>query len=224
MKLNRIALWFPVSAVCAMFASTVASAGTVVVQLKDRKGDPVSNAVVYVLPVNGKAPAVKEGTTAVVEQSYFKFEPYVSVMQAGTKLRLPNRDRTEHHVKVLSGPTLFEHKVYTRREPEPVVLDRLGQITLQCLIHDWMSAHIYVVDTPWFNKTGRGGSAVIENLPAGEFDVFVTHPSLLVPGQVSPAMPRRVKLDAATLTTIEAKFDLVPKPEPTRRTPPPGYD
>jgi len=105
-----------------------------------------------------------------------------------------------------------------------VLLDKLGQITIQCLLHDWMSAHIYVVDTPWFNKTGRGGSAVLENLPAGEFDVFVTHPSLLIPGQVSPSMPRRVKLEASTLTTIEAKFDLVPKAEPSRRTPPPGYD
>ena len=201
-----------------------AAAGTIAVQIKDRRGEPVPNAVVYALPVGVKAPAIKAGTTAMVEQSYFKFEPFVSVMQAGTKLRLPNRDRTEHHVKVLSGPSAFEHKVYTRREPEPVLLDKLGQITIQCLLHDWMNAHIYVVDTPWFNKTSKGGSAILENLPAGEYDVFVTHPSLLIPGQVSPSMPRRVKLDASSLTTVEAKFDLVPKAEPSRRTPPPGYD
>lgn len=224
MNFKRVSCLCTAVVVWLLTAIAPATAGTIAIQIKDRKGDPVPNAVVYALPVGGKAPAVKDGTSAMVEQSYFKFEPFVSVMQAGTKLRLPNRDRTEHHVKVLSGPSAFEHKVYTRREPEPVLLDKLGQITIQCLLHDWMSAHIYVVDTPWFNKTGRGGSAVLENLPAGEFDVFVTHPSLLIPGQVSPSMPRRVKLEASTLTTIEAKFDLVPKAEPSRRTPPPGYD
>lgn len=224
MNFNRVTCLWLMATTMLLTVATPALGGTIVIQIKDRRGDPVPNAVVYALPIGGKAPTVKEGTSAMVEQSYFKFEPFVSVMQVGTKLRLPNRDRTEHHVKVLSGPSAFEHKVYTRREPEPVRLDRLGQITLQCLIHDWMNAHIYVVDTPWFNKTTQGGSAVIENLPAGEYDVFVAHPSLLIPGQVSPSMPRRVKLDASTLTTIEAKFDLVPRAEPSRRTPPPGYD
>ena len=107
----------------------------------------------------------------------FKFEPFVSVVQTGTRMRFPNKDRAEHHLKVLSGPSAFEFKVYTRKEPEPTLLDKSGLVTLQCLIHDWMNAHIYVVDTPWFGKTAKTGSAVIEGVPVGEYDVFVTHPS-----------------------------------------------
>ena len=199
-------------------------AGTLVAQIKDRNGAPVINAVVYVLPVGGKAPAALPTATGMVEQSYYKFEPYVSVVQTGTKMRFPNRDKNEHHIKVLSGPSAFEVKVYTRKEPEPVLLDKLGQITLQCLIHDWMNAHIYVVDSPWFSKTTKAGSAVIENLPPGEYDVFVTHPSLLIPGQVTPSMPRRVTFDASNVHVLEAKFDLVPKAEPSRRTPSAYYE
>ena len=199
-------------------------AGTLVAQIKDRNGAPVINAVVYVLPVGGKAPAAPATATGMVEQSYYKFEPYVSVVQTGTKMRFPNRDRNEHHIKVLSGPSLFEHKVYTRKEPEPTLLDKPGQITLQCLIHDWMNAHIYVVDSPWFGKTTKAGSAIIENLPPGEYDVFVTHPSLLIPGQVTPSMPRRVTFDASNVHVLEAKFDLVPKAEPSRRTPSAHYE
>ena len=198
-------------------------AGTLVAQIKDKNGGPVMNAVVYALPVGSKAPAAPVNSSATVEQSYYKFEPFVSVVQAGTKMRFPNRDRSEHHIKVLSGPSAFEVKVYTRKEPDPVLLDKLGQITLQCLIHDWMNAHIYVVDSPWFGKTSKSGSAVVENIPAGEYDVYVTHPSLLIPGQVTPAMPRRVRFDASNVQVLEARFDLVPKAEPSRRSPPSDY-
>lgn len=213
-----------VSVVASTVASTAATAGTLVAQIRDRNGGPVLNAVVYALPVGGKAPAAPANATGTIEQSYFKFEPYVSVVQAGTRMRFPNRDRAEHHIKVLSGPSAFEAKVYTRKEPEPVLLDKLGQITLQCLLHDWMNAHIYVVDSPWFGKTGKAGSVVVENIPSGEYDVYVTHPSLLVPGQVSPSMPRRLKFDATNVVVVDAKFDLVPKGEPSRRTPPASYE
>ena len=211
------------SALCLFGVITPGYAGTLVVQIKDKNGGPVMNAVVYAVPVGSKAPAAPVNASAMVEQSYYKFEPYVSVVQAGTKMRFPNRDRNEHHIKVLSGPSAFEAKVYTRKEPDAVLLDKLGQITLQCLLHDWMNAHIYVVDSPWFGKTSKSGSAVVENIPAGEYDVHVTHPSLLIPGQVTPAMPRRVKFDASSVQVLEARFDLVPKAEPSRRSPPAEY-
>ena len=204
--------------------STSAVAGTLVAQIKDRNGNPVANAVIYAISVGVSAPAVSASASAVVEQQMFKFEPFVSVVQTGTRMRFPNKDRAEHHLKVLSGPTAFEFKVYTRKEPEPTLMDKAGLVTLQCLLHDWMSAHIYVVDTPWFGKTARTGSAVIEGVPAGDYDVYVTHPSVLIPGQVTPSVPRRIKMDANNVQVIEAKLELVPKAEPTKRYPPTHYE
>ncbi len=205
------------AAFAVLLMPTSLIAATVVAQISDRAGNPVPNAVVYVLPLGGKAPAARAGSAATVEQSGMKFEPFVSVVQVGTRMRFPNKDRAEHHLKTLSGPMAFDFQVYTKKEPDPVLFDKPGQVTLQCLFHSWMSAHIYVVDTPWFGKTAKGGSTVIENLPAGDYDVFVTHPSMLIPTQVSPAMPRRVKLDASTVQTVEAKFDFVPRAEPSKR-------
>ncbi|MEO7252639.1 MAG: methylamine utilization protein [Casimicrobium sp.] len=211
--------WIAAIVLTGAFSSSV-NAGTLVAQIKDRNGNPVVNAVVYALPVGRSAPTVAASTTAIVEQQSFKFEPYVSIVQAGTRMRFPNRDMTEHHLKVLSGPSAFEFKVYTRKEPEPTLLDKVGLVTLQCLIHDWMSAHIYVVDSPWFAKTSRAGSAVIEGVPAGEYDVYIMHPSVLIPGQVTPSGPRRVKMELSNVQVVEAKLELVPKPEPTKRYPP----
>jgi plastocyanin len=207
-----------------MAASAPVAAGTLVAQIKDRNGNPVPNAVIYAIPVGVPAPAVSPNATGIVEQQMFKFEPFVSVVQTGTRMRFPNKDRTEHHLKVLSGPSAFEFKVYTRKEPEPTVLDKSGLLTLQCLLHDWMSAHVYVVDSPWFGKTARTGSVVVEGVPPGEYDVYVTHPSVLIPGQITPPTPRRVKMDANNVQVIEAKLELVPKAEPTKRYPPPNYE
>lgn len=211
----------------AMLGSILAMptfAGSLIAQIKDRNGAAVPNAVVYAIPVGSKVPVPLPTSSSAVEQEYYKFDPFVSVVQTGTKVRFPNRDRNEHHIKVLSGPSLFEAKVYTRKEPEPALFDKPGQITLQCLIHDWMIAHIYVVDSPWFGKTGKSGSVLVENVPAGEYDVYVTHPSLLIPGQVTPSMPRRVKFDSNNVHVLDAKFDFVPKAEPSRRTPPAAYE
>jgi plastocyanin len=205
------------AALFALCALSAPRAATIAVQISDRNGNGVSNAVVYAVPVGGVIPPVKSGTAAMVEQNQMKYEPYVSVVQKGTQMRFPNRDKADHHVKVLSGPQFFEFQIYTRKEPTPVVLDKPGQITLQCLLHNWMNAHIYVVDTPYFAKTTRTGSGVLQDLPAGEYDVFVTHPNVLFPGQMTPAMPRRMKLDATTSQVMDVKFDLVPKAEPSRR-------
>jgi plastocyanin len=220
---RRFRLISALSATLLCLLSASAAAGTLVAQIKDKQGGPVANAVVYAIPVGTKAPAASAAASASVEQTYYKFEPFVSVVQTGTKMRFPNKDRNEHHIKVLSGPSTFEAKVYTRKEPEPVAFDKAGQITLQCLIHDWMNAHIYVVDTPWFGKTTKAGSAVVEGIAEGEYDVYVTHPSLLSPGQVSPSMPRRVKFDASNVHVLEVRLDLVPKAEPSRRSPPAEY-
>jgi plastocyanin len=209
-----------VAAIASMaLAFSGANAATVVVQVKDRNGNAVPNAVVYATPLGVSVPAVKTGTSAQVEQVQFKYEPFVSVVQKGTQMRFPNKDRADHHVKVLSGPQFFEFQIYTRKEPAPVTLDKPGQITLQCLLHNWMNAHIYVVDTPYFNKTSRSGSAILQDLPGGEYEITVTHPSVLFPGQVTPAMPQKVKLEATTSQVLDVTFNFVPRAEPNRRTP-----
>jgi plastocyanin len=213
LKVSRIAL------AALLFGASVAQAATIVTQIKDRNGNAVTNAVVYAVPVGVTPPVVKPGTVAQVEQLQFKYEPFVSVVQRGTQMRFPNKDKADHHVKVLSGPQFFEFQIYTKKEPAPVTLDKPGQITLQCLLHNWMNAHIYVVDTPYFTKTSKTGSAVLQDLPAGEYDVFVTHPNVLFPGHVNPQMPRRLKLEATTSQVVDVKFEFVPKSEPARRTP-----
>ncbi|MGL4234019.1 MAG: methylamine utilization protein [Casimicrobium sp.] len=195
-----------------------AFSATIVAQVKDKNGNAVSNAVVYAIPIGTTVPSAVQGASAAVEQVQMKYEPFVSVVQKGTQMRFPNKDRADHHVKVLSGPQFFEFQIYSRKkEPTPITLDKPGQLTLQCLLHNWMNAHIYVVDTPYFNKTSKTGSTVLQDLPAGEYELHVTHPNVSFPGQVTPAMPSRIKLESSSSQVVDVKFDFIPKSEPTRR-------
>ena len=65
---------------------------------------------------------------------------------------------------------------------EPIVFDKPGVATLGCNIHDRMSAHIIVVDTPTFARTDDKGQASFD-LPPGEHVVKAWHA-----GQKSPTL------------------------------------
>jgi plastocyanin len=205
--------------VCLLFSLNAVQAATLVVQVSDRGNKPAANAVVYAVPVGVAAPnKTAQDAPQTVTQNQYKFEPYVSIVQTGSKMRFPNKDAAEHHLRVLSGPSNFEFKVY-RKEPDPVLLDKLGLVTIHCLLHDWMSAHIYVVNTPYFGKSSNKGSVVLEGLPVGEYDVTVTHPLALIAPQV-----KRVKLTDAVVQTLEHNLGFTPRNEPTTRQPPSSYN
>jgi hypothetical protein len=67
------------------------------------------------------------------------------------------------------------------------VFDKPGQVDIGCNIHDWMEAHVLVVDTPWFARTGADGRATIAGVPAGRYRVRLWHPlqkAAAVPGEI----------------------------------------
>lgn len=216
-KSLKILAW----ALSCAFIATSANAGQLLIFAKDRAGEPLANAVASLKPVDGKtAPSVSQGALATVSQKGFQFDPHVTVVQRGTSMRFPNLDKKDHHVKVLSGPTFFEFKIYTAKEPAPVVLDKVGKVSLYCLLHSNMSGHIFVVDTPYYGKTDTLGIVALNDVPEGEYELTLDHPLVLVPGQVQPAQTSRVKIGPEKSgDTINAKFDLLVKSQAPKYTP-----
>ncbi len=162
-------------AAAAFLALAAASshAGTIEVTARDAKGAMLEDAVVWAMPKAGGAPARKRD--AEIEQKDRQFMPLVTAVQVGTSINFPNRDTIRHHVYSFSAPKPFEIKLYVGTPAAPVVFDKPGEVVLGCNIHDHMLAYVYVVETPWFAKTGADGNARIEGLPAGEYDVRVWH-------------------------------------------------
>ncbi|WP_321797356.1 methylamine utilization protein [Caballeronia sp. J97] len=160
----------------ALLASgaTLAHAANVRVQVVDQAGAPVSDAIVYALPVNDKLPATKPAP-AVIDQIKRRFVPMVSVVQTGASVTFPNKDNIEHDVYSFSPPRRFELNLYHGIPANPVVFDKPGLVVMGCNIHDAMVAYLLIVDTPWFAKTDASGVATIENLPAESYKVVAWH-------------------------------------------------
>lgn len=172
------------------------------VLVKGPKGEPVADAVLTLTPLDSAAPA-PTGPAARVEvaQEDEQYQPFLTIVRAGTTVEFPNKDRIQHHLYSVSEPKKFEKPLYAPGAHETVVFDRPGVVTLGCNIHDWMVAYVVVVDTPWYAKSDRDGVASA-SAPAGRYRLEVWHPRLLDPKTRRPAPPvaREVTLGAGGLT------------------------
>src|SRR3569833_2861205 len=78
---NKQTRWYRLGSLIGLFAFhfiTTCNAGNIAIAVEDKSGASVKDAVVYAMPVSGKAPTLKmEG---VVEQRNKQFLPYVSVI------------------------------------------------------------------------------------------------------------------------------------------------
>jgi plastocyanin len=157
-----------------------ARAGEVSFLVKTAKGDVVPDAVVSLVPLDAPVPPVAADARVEIEQEGQEFEPFVTVVQAGTRVVFPNRDTVQHHVYSLSKAKKFELPLYNPGQKESVVFDVPGLVTVGCNIHDWMISHLVVVPTPWFAKSDAKGAATI-TAPAGRYRLELWHPRLAAP-------------------------------------------
>lgn len=164
-----------------------ASAVPVTVQVRGPGGQALAGAAVAV-EVRGR-PAKTSSAKAEIGQRDKQFTPQVLIVQTGTSVNFPNFDTVRHHVYSFSPIKVIDIKLYSGTPAEPVVFDKPGVATLGCNIHDRMSAHVIVVDTPTFALTDAKGQATFD-LPPGEHRVKAWHAD-----QKSPSQLQSLKLD-----------------------------
>ena len=193
----------------ACLATVPGHAATVEVAVQDARGIAIEDAVVWLVPKAGTAPVRRRDSA--VEQKDKAFIPLVTVVQTGTPVHFPNRDPIRHHVYSFSPPKTFEIKLYAGTPVAPIVFDKPGEVVLGCNIHDHMLAYVYVVDSPWFAKSGKDGQARIE-AGGGEYDLHLWHFA-----QASPPPPQALRLRGDE--TQAATFALQLKPPVPRPAP-----
>ena len=187
-----------------------AAAANVEVTVRDSRGVPLEDAVVWLMPRGSAAPPRKR--EAEIQQKDRQFMPLVTVVQVGTAVSFPNRDPIRHHVYSFSPPKPFEIKLYVGTPADPVVFDKPGEVVLGCNIHDHMLAYVYVVESPWFGKTGADGKVRVANVPAADYEVRAWHF-----GQAAPAQPQPLRVEDAV--SASASFSLAQKAMPPRAAP-----
>jgi plastocyanin len=159
-----------------ILVSGLARAAPYVVHVQDAAGQPLADAVVAV-QLRGQPSRTGPHGTAQMAQRARRFEPAVLVVQTGTAVTFPNFDTVRHHVYSFSATRKFDIKLYAGTPAQPEVFDKPGVVMLGCNIHDAMSAHIVVVDTPLFTKSDAAGAATLD-LPPGEHLLSWWHPKL----------------------------------------------
>jgi plastocyanin len=159
---------------CALLAASTAAAAKLSVTIVTAAGRGVDNAVVTAVPTSGKLPPFR-GATAIMDQRNLQFSPFVLAIRTGTRVSFPNSDNVRHQVFSFSPAKVFELPLYSGTTAKPVVFDKAGLATLGCSIHDAMIAYVYVTDSPWFG-TSKNGTAVVDDIPAGDYEITVWHP------------------------------------------------
>jgi plastocyanin len=177
------------------------------VSVKDHKGKPVADAVILAVPLDPKNALRGKPAADAVDQVDKQFVPYVKPVFVGATVRFPNSDNIRHQVYSFSPAKKFELPLYGGLDATPVVFDKPGVVVLGCNIHDWMVGYIYVSETPFFAKTGTAGSAIIADLPAGEYTVRIWHPNLVHPEDTTT---RHVSLGTDEPISAEWQLDLKP--------------
>jgi plastocyanin len=191
--------WFVLVAGMAL-GTACAGAATVSVQVADRAGKPLAEAVVMLVPVSGRLP-IRPMSGVEIAQSHRQFSPRVTVVTVGTSIAFPNLDTVRHHVYSFSPVKSFELKLYAGVPATPVVFDKPGVATLGCNIHDAMVAWVVVVDTPLFTRSGVAGKAEIDAVPAGDYELRVWHSEL---PESSPGVSTPLTVAGADIQTRAA--------------------
>ncbi|HEY1091805.1 MAG TPA: methylamine utilization protein [Burkholderiaceae bacterium] len=185
-----------------LLAASLAQAVPWTVLVRNAAGAPLVDAVVAV-EVRGR-PAKTSSAKAEMGQRERQFAPQLLVVQTGTAVNFPNFDTVRHHVYSFSPIKVFETKLYSGTPSEPIVFDKPGVATLGCNIHDRMSAHIIVVDTPLFARTDARGVATFD-LPAGEHAIKAWHASVKTPTLQSFAMTVTAAGGGQTVVNLAAE-------------------
>jgi len=154
-------------------------AETVTVHVSSKEEGAVKDAVITATPRAGGSVS-PEPVPAKIDQVDKEYVEHVTPVRVGTPVHFPNHDKIRHHVYSFSPAKTFEIPLYLGTPREPTLFDKPGAVSLGCNIHDWMTAYVYVVESPYFSQTGENGETALD-LPPGKYYVRVWHPRLQGP-------------------------------------------
>jgi len=154
--------------------------------------------------------------TVVINQTHCEFEPHMTVLQAGQSSRFHNGDLTFHNVRIV------RHKIGTKAEGQNLenfgqpaqgdqnvkTFDEPGIYRLECDVHRWMKAWVYVNDGIHAAATAADGTFTINRaLADGPYEVEVWHP------QFAEKLTQTVNVHNGT-ATAQFEFNLAQSFDP----------
>ncbi len=140
----------------------------------------VQNVFVYIRRGAPKKDYPIPDDVVVLDQKDCMYRPRVQGMLVGQTLRVLNDDPVTHNVR--SFP--IRNRAFNYGQPagsgprERTFESPEREIEIQCDIHPWMHAYLFVMDHPFFAVTDQNGDYTISGLPAGKYSLAIWHESL----------------------------------------------
>jgi plastocyanin len=102
------------------------------------------------------------------------FKPHVLAVQVNGIVDFPNADPIFHNAFSSYSGQVFDVGLYPPGTSKPVRFDRPGVVRVFCNIHQFMSAVIVVVNSPYFGTTDQRGNFNVA-APPGDYQLQVFH-------------------------------------------------
>ena len=100
------------------------------IRLTDAKAQPISDAVVSLVPLGAPAKITPPAEPILITQRGQEFSPYTTPVVVGTEVNFFNDDKVDHHVYSTSGAKQFELPRSGGQTKNPVRFDRAGIVAI----------------------------------------------------------------------------------------------
>lgn len=173
------------------------------VAVVDANEQAQADVVVYLMPLDGQQ-LNEQAPIVTIAQKDKAFAPYISVSQRNQQVDFVNQDDITHHIYSVNSENNFAFKIKKDEAYTINSFDNSAAMAMGCNIHDWMSGHLLIVDTPYFGKTDALGKVRFNLQQLGRYQITVWHPQL-------PTQDNRVQ--QTELVSKNASYQIsLPKP------------
>lgn len=134
-----------------------------------------------------RSPRAGNGTSEaiLIDQKHCEFAPYMTVLQAGQEARFRNSDMTFHNVRIVrhqegtvgEGKNLDNFGQPGQGDESMKSFAEPGIYRLECDVHRWMKAWVFVHEGIHAVATGADGTFALNRVLAdGDYEVEAWHP------------------------------------------------
>ena len=143
-------------------------------------GGAVRDVVVYLEGIHRGRPLSSLTPPPPVDQKECQYDPHVAIYPSGVPLELASSDPLLHnvHAYLKGGETLFNAAMPRRGMKLTKPLPPGGFVRLQCDVHSWMNATVWISPHPYVASTDESGRFALSDVPPGNYTLKAWHPTL----------------------------------------------
>jgi plastocyanin len=138
------------------------------------KDKGLANAIVWL--EGAKGGALPKGPFHL-DQKNCQFVPYVQVVSKGAPVVIGNSDPVLHnvHATTAGAAQIFNRALPVRGQTFTETFTAQGIVRLKCDVHTWMTAWLFVADTPYAAVTDAEGRFSFPRVPPGTYRLRTWH-------------------------------------------------